>query len=101
VSDIKISGNDDLAKLLHKVKTWDIPTDIKDFFTFAQMVIETSRYTDLYKETPAEDLAAVIRVKARRAMRAGHIDLEELVDIAAYSALLFTKMRELQKLEGI
>jgi len=88
MADIKISGEQDIERLMKKPDRWTPPAMLDEYLAAVRKVVSASRYTDMYRELEPELLHAIIRVKAHRCLRDGEIDVEELVDIAAYAALL-------------
>lgn len=88
MADIKISGEQDIDRLMKKPDRWEPPAMLDEYLASVRKVVSASRYTDMYRELAPELLHAIIRIKAHRCLRNGEIDVEELVDIAAYAALL-------------
>ena len=93
----KVDGKEDLRRLIKKKDTWVPPKQLDLFLHLVRKVISSSKYTDLYKETSLDELHAIIKIKARRCFHSSEVDLEEVVDIASYAALLF--LRSVEKAE--
>jgi len=86
-----IKGWNDLQRLYKKEKTWNPPETLEEYLNFVRLVITTSKYTDSYQYMDQEDLAAVIRMKIGRFTN--FPDIEECVDAASYSYLMYDKLR--------
>lgn len=94
MADIKLTGQADIDRLMAKQDTWKPPAELDAYLAAARKVITASRYKDMYRELKPELIQAIIKVKAHRCLRDGVMDLEELVDIGAYTALLMLRMTE-------
>lgn len=88
MSDIKITGIDDIKRLMLKSDTWKPPVALDQYLDAVRKVITAARYKDLYKDADPAELQAIIKIKARRCLYQDSIDIEELIDIGCYACLL-------------
>jgi hypothetical protein len=91
VAEVKLKGTDDLVRLSGRPDLWVPPASMVNYLGFVLKVLTTSRYKDLFMKLAPEELHTMIKVKARRCFWEGTLDLEEVVDLGAYAALLYLR----------
>lgn len=90
---VKVQGLDDIRKLLGREQLWkDYPPELDRFLHLVKQVIVTSKYKDAYLDGGLDlrDFQAYVKMKTRRICQ--HPDLEECIDVAAYSFMMFHRL---------